>query len=374
MSSIASASNLRRRAANAPNVAGHPTLEPSEYKNDERVRRLRERLDGRDPLTHRSNSAHELNLLRESALLANAYGDDIPNIRIAELPWVQAQEWILFLCYRTQHTFFLQNDRVQDPIFFEAPSACSDQSPVRNVRPRKRPWEGAWENCLPWLKRFSGPHHLTVAELELALALFSWEAKEPAFTTWIRLRPHILRHVHWLLLNRYSYTLQKAFHKAAQKSGLDLPPFRAGEWTRYRPRIWGLNGLGILALFTFEPAIELFFTTSDSMKLGLTLVAGATALYFLVELDLFKQNHGLVQKRRHIFPRIVRTLISMLTPSVFGVLIVSWMIAFKTENLFLIQGSAVRFLGGAVLASLWATVIGVILQWLWEERSVLEPV
>ena len=211
--------------------------------------------------------------------------------------WRFAQAWVQFLISEdsSSHNFFLQQYRAHDAAFYEEETLKTH---------RTLPAE--WATVLPGIRTAS----LTVPEMELALVLFEWKSPsgKPVLSPWLREHPHILWRVHRFLLARYCFALLRPFRRALKASRRDpagkiggnlyAPPFLAGEFLTFYPRIAGLVAIGFLGLMEVDLAQVLFFATAWNVA----FVAGTVSvllLFVLNYMDVYKQNRGVMNDRRH---------------------------------------------------------------------------
>ncbi len=259
----------------------------------------------------------------------------------------------------TTQRFFLQEYCSRDAGLYDSrtlrPMHWDKEPKWRNAFKRLSHWDERpdWRKAYPWLKH---PENLTITELELVLAIFrpftgqesglarwaracglshSWllwtcfpkkmQEGGARFAGWIERYPHLLWQIHRFLLSRYCFQLLPAFREALRAgrrtfgdkegggsgngaaearggkdggSTLYAPPFRAGEFLTLYPRIAGLVSIGFLGLMEVDLAQVLFFATSWLVA----FVAGVAAivlLFVLNYMDIYKQNRGVMNDRRH---------------------------------------------------------------------------
>lgn len=398
------------------------SLSPAWYKEPRRREGLRDieknaqREDAADRLTR-----DHLRKLRHAAMIANYWPK---RLQRQEQGWCFAHAWVLFLCTRTQDTFFLQHFRVRDAVFYEQPRASNEDNPL-HLQPKPHADWGLlndthdeptkeWQNRLPWLEH---PERLTVAELELALAIFEWDPKRPRFVWWIERFPHILRRVHQFLLRRYCWTLLGPFEEAcnleeapkclesmpgseplarwarrikacipkADRPRLMQAPFRAALWWWAYPRMWGMVALGNFALLSGSIIDAFFFGVPGNGPLPgaapaswcchvFIAMSAFAAMWILIQTDVFKQNHGLMASPAHACPRVCGLLSRLLA---FGLAI-----AFFSALMLGRLGPEAGSVGVAACARVVAilahgvvgTLVGIVLQWFWNDFAATEPV
>ncbi len=314
-----------------------------------------------------------LQLLRFVAFCAQRAGADVDDqMATAYQQWCYA--WVRYLAGDevTTATFYLQQYAVTDTRFYRG----SEPSGAGRLRPKPRgEWPKAWGPVLPWLRH---PERLTVGELELALAVFEWKAKQPRFVWWLRHRPHVLWRIHRFLLKRYCYELLSPFREALRADGLDRPPFRAGELWQLQPRIAGLSFIGFLAMLGLYRDLDLFCgpcMAGGGVPAGALWAAAALCaglLWVVVYVDVFKQNRGMMSSLMHGARRVWLTVWGFLW----------WGAVFATGYVGGLGGLAGLDIGvdpgyrgvavGFTAAS--ACLIGALLQWFWEDRAATEPV
>ena len=117
-----------------------------------------------------SRNPHDLKLLRASALKAQALlikaekdKQESPKLLNDPLVRENARKWLRFLLNESAKTSFLQRWQGADTTFY-------DEQTLRPM-PRQE-WKNGWKYKLSWLD--SPAQDLTIAELELALAIFEW--------------------------------------------------------------------------------------------------------------------------------------------------------------------------------------------------------
>jgi hypothetical protein len=289
-------------------------------------------------------------LLRFTALCCAAiHGNPHGELSRQAIPLETVYPWILFLCNESQATFFLQEHRCKDAVFFEDPDLRPSAPKPRSqwgdigegdIDERTTAYQGSsgvlqeWQNCLRWLDAPTafGSHSyraadLTVAELELALVLFNWKEDRPRFAWWVRRWPHILHTVHLFLLRRYSWTLLAAFEEARIAEKALYPPTFDAEYTRrhehcngiFKPfrllRMWGLMLLGLFTIRQVFPCPDsawhhpLPFFASDWTQFAgacFLLCFSVAGLWLLCYKDVLKQNHGMLISFAHARPRTLR--------------------------------------------------------------------
>ena len=159
--------------------------------------------------------------------------------------WPYVVKWLNFLTKPATHSHYFEEVLALDPTFY----ANRNLQPKPVSAPTAEPQPNWWP--LPWLER---PEELTAAELELALAVFKWDAQESRFAWWVTERPYRLHDIQRLCLRRYCYPLLAELRRArkADRGKFDGPPYRAVEWERLAPRLTGFMAVGLLALVGLE--------------------------------------------------------------------------------------------------------------------------
>lgn len=319
-------------------------------------------------------------------------------------------DWINFLIADSDRSFYLQTSRAADPVFFHR----------QTLRPRAQTaWRDGWPGKLPWLAQRGRARRLTVAELELCLVLFDWDADKPRFAWWVSQYPFILSKIHLFLLRRYCGTLLWAFRKARAearkaKRRRPVPPeykpapgqapkaadtdgaqgeydlcrvgFSAGVcWWLY-PRVWGLNFIGLLAVLSSEELAASFFPPgSDLLSLWIVVVLGVLGLGLLVIVDVFKQNARLLIAFAHALSRCVWLFGGLLWRGLACSLFAEFplFIADRSELLDALavpNGMAaggyewLHAVMGILARGVWVALIGALIQWFWEDKAATEPV
>lgn len=313
-----------------------------------------------------------------------------------------AYAWVALLVHRdaSSRSFYLQGHRVHDTVFYRG---------ARNLQPNTREnWPGEWKGKLKFLEH---PERLTVTELELALAIFDWSSKSPAFVWWLKEEPHILWRIHHFLLSRYAFYLLVPFERALAKDGFHQPPFRAGEGlepfglphTRIiPPRLIGLTALGYLGLITVDPFVAFIFA-GHLVIVAVTFVAAAYAGWRLYYIDVFKQNRGVLASPHHACRRILHAWgLAVLWSGVLAVAVYALWFSLGKLGDPLPRGRFVQFPEGTGLGGLltpyviptfpvdwlrvgdmslrWLTlvataiVVGALVQWFWQDESAIEPI
>jgi hypothetical protein len=319
-------------------------------------------------------------------MVANAADLDLDPYQVEAIKGeccTQAQQWVGFLIddESSARSFFLQEYRLRDQTFYSGDP--------RRLRPLCRSgWAEPWQEQLPWLIH---PEHLTVTELELALAIFRWHEPAPRLCRWLQARPHVLWRIHSMLLRRYCFELLPHLRRAMRADGLYRPPFRAGELPRLGLRIGGLTAVGYVACLGIDAAPVLFFHVAWWLT-ALLLVACAGVTYWLYLRDVLKRNRGVMENKRHAARRVGRIMWrSLLWSGLLSlpVLVLWWqMLALpaplqagvvpqlhpawpiSSADLALTLRAALGWLAMVGFAGL----LGCLVQWLWEDTSVLEPI
>jgi len=349
------------------------------------------------PVECRNRSAETLEVWRYITLRCQSgCGDSQQGKDLLKKFWPYAVAWINFLLKPSTETHYFEEIRSLDETFYQGP---------KNLEPK--PIANSTENAFPlgrWLKH---PERLTIAELELALAIFQWNEPNPQLVWWVKERPYLLHKIHRFLLQRYCFPLLSALRQARKTAGLDSPPYRAVEWERINPRLTGFVAIGTLAVIglDFLPA---FFFAGFYANLPVAL-SWALLLLILKELayvDIFKQNRPLLVTRRHASCRVWRLLRMVLGRSavlsalmmafwkaaelalqsrenldrVFNTTRDSWNLSNLVwpylvgplENTWWLEGW--RLLTGFIAMVVSAAVLGFLLQGFWEDASALEAI
>jgi hypothetical protein len=349
------------------------------------------------PVEYQKRSAETLELWRYITLRCQAgNGDRPPCEKLLKKIWPYVVAWINFLLKPPTETHYFEEIRSLDETFYQGP---------KNLEPK--PIANSTENAFPlgiWLKH---PERLTIAELELALAIFQWNEPNPQLVWWVKERPYLLHKIHRFLLQRYCFPLLSALRQARKTAGLDSPPYRAVEWERINPRLTGFVAIGTLAVIGLDFLPAFFFAGFYANRP--VALASVFLFYILIELayvDIFKQNRPLLVTRRHASCRVRRLFLEVLGRSA---VLSALMIAFWTaaerilqsrENLNRVFNTARdswnlsnlvwpyllgrlentwplevwRLLTGFIAMVASAAVLGFLLQGFWEDTSALEPI
>jgi hypothetical protein len=333
-----------------------------------------------------------------------------------------AYSWLDFLLGPAANgrSFFLQHFLTTENLAFYIGNEPTDLQPT----PRKC-WPDSWKNrdtrTLPIIER---PQNLTILEMEIALAIFEWNAKKPRLVWWIREYPHILRRIHQVLLRTYGFALLHPLRRAmktgtkgadtadsgngatdsssntsnesADQEGYSLyrAPYIASIGWRCYPRLAGLVTIGLLGILSINYVLTFLFAG----PLGSVIAGGGAALALiaaLILMDVFKQNRGVLVSERHALPRTwgvvwrallygaaeVTALVFMLRALLSYIIdrgkLESWVAYRQLPDMALPHvtfwascGWIVRF----TVMGLGAVLLGLLLQWFWEDRSVIEPI
>jgi len=309
-------------------------------------------------------SADRLGALRFSALAAQK---EVPEV---EPQRSRGYDWVLFLISEeAKRSFYLQAYRAKDDTTFYAPDG----------RPKRRKeWLSEWKDKLVWLY----PNRLTVAELELVLALFQWEGNEPRLVWWARKYPYLLWRVHGFLYERYCFSLLRQFRPALKAAEAWKPAHRAGEWAKLMPRIGALGMVGTMLVLHTE-IIGAFYWHANG-----PLVAGAGAfvlsgLAWLIYLDVFRQNRGLLHRRWdalrwRVFPLFWRSLVwsgvyaAVLLAVWFGIESPPVLPEHVHELIPPLHGAALWM--RTLLVALTGSFIGWIAEWIFGREAATAPV
>lgn len=278
----------------------------------------------------------------------------------------------------SSRSFYLQHSRATDTTFYEqAPSPTDGESGgaaearIPTLRPRRRPWPDGWEKKLGWMTH---PEALTITELELALTIFDLQSedKKPRLTWWLRKdsRPHILWRVHHILLKRYCFALLGPLRTAMENEGLNTPPFRAGEFWRWQPRMGGLTGIGVLAVVSLEGAVEFLFK-ADPEQVSLLTVGSFAVFLCLIWIDVFRQNRGVMASSGHAWRRVWSTAWRFAVwAAILSTLAGGMWCGFRPATSWVQVG---RFALGIAGLAACSCLIGALLQWFWEDKAATEP-
>ena len=315
--------------------------------------------------------------------------------------WICILDWIKFLLEPGTKSFHFEETRSKDTTFYNG------------LRPKPKMNDtSGWNFPLPWLEH---PEHLTIAELEVALAVFAWDGSAPDFAWWVKMRPYLLHRIHLFCLQRYCFPLLRALRKARKRkegkeAELDAPPYRAMEQEWINWRLTGFVAIGMLAVLGLEfPAVFFFAGFFWNLPVFLLCIALGCLLWSLIQGDVFKQNKPLLADRRHARSRTLRLLLeTLLRSAIFGLFAVAfWKFAEDAlrregalERIFRVPSGEVTstnfenlvwpYIGLGLDPSFWlelwrhvtgfcalvlsAAVLGFLVQGFWEETSVLEPI
>jgi hypothetical protein len=334
------------------------------------------------------------------ALVAAACQNSNSDFFKNKMPLSTGSAYLLFLCRESMDSFYLQEFRARDSTFF----TVNPPDNFNNLEPKPHSkWDNSWRQKLKWLDgkpritrlgwfslRYDA-RALTVAELEVVLALFDWDEERPRFAHWVLRWPHILRTVHHFLLKRYCFSLLDAFEEARSVAKLRRPPYEVGKFWRVQVRMWGLVVVGIwpivqtLGLTPFFPA--------DVGQLHMPLILLATSgvlLWFTLLQDVFKQNHGVMASNRHARPRACRlwcmfawrgaiaAAIAAASPSLYQAMnerTLAETFALCLHYLADVSpGELAMAFTGALSLGLTTALTGAVGQWIFSDAAVTEPV
>jgi hypothetical protein len=355
-------------------------------------------------------TAAELSACRAVAVSAALHKEPASSDNLALVARLVASRWVQFLISEesSSRNFFLQEYRASDGTFYNKPEElqpkCLDDWP--------KGWGG---KALPGLLH---PEHLTVTELEIALAIFDWDQEggsrptSPHFVWWLRDRPAILWRIHAFLLKRYCFPLLGVFSAALGNTGqgrngdhgsttaqsLDRPPFRAGElWALY-PRIGGLTVVGFLGVMSLDQLVAILFAAPWWVA-AIAAFGGLGLLATLAYMDVFKQNRGVMASMPHGLPRVAHLVglfaaWGLASAAVLSLSTLAWKALGPSDGAFVWFDGAgnpfgnlvvlappvgswprvLRFLVGLVGVASLSAALGALLQWVWEDKSATEPI
>jgi hypothetical protein len=308
--------------------------------------------------------------------------------------------------------------------------AFYDPTTYRPLRADQRDPE--LQDILPWLK--NDVTHLTIAEFEIALMLFRWESREAELSAWAQCWPKAVQLSHDFFLRHYTFPLVRARKSAVKKmvctrtqsnvsgnptntvkplAGVE-PPLKEEKRSSPLPdpamysvgfradwflRLGALIALGYVALMSTNVLGALFFAASWWIVLPWT-VAMAVGLVLFYQVDVFKQNRALAWNTKQLLPRTRRLAgWGILYTTALGVCVAFFLLIAVSR-----WSNADRLWtpdGGNPLSDLivpritfawppdWPTTldmtlrwisfgltanfIGLLIQWIWEDRSAVEP-
>ena len=300
----------------------------------------------------------------------------------AEQPAISHVDW----CRLRWVDYLLDDDSSRRGVFFKFLDRAGET--YRAARP-----------CWTWCK----PGRVTVPEYELALVLFGWGSPDEKWIAgWAKRRhPQVLWRVHQFLLQRYCFDLIQPFRRA-------LKAHSALEWvTRLYPRIWGLTFIGFFVQLGVSPLLNVFFDRT-AVAAAASLLAGSLAYVLVLAIDVRKRNRGVLLAGRELTnglsirsdSRIIRRRVlslwwrSALISATLGIIL--WL---GLQNLQWrdggLRGEAVRwvsaidfwppsfspvdwgvtahFLLGFAAWCTTASLIGSLIEWVWQDTSLTEP-
>jgi hypothetical protein len=105
-------------------------------------------------------------------------------------------------------------------------------------------------------------------------------------------------------------------------------------------------------------------------------VLSTLLLFWLLLLDVFKQNRGVTKSLKHVGPRILKVTCCF---TVWGMILGVGSIALRAQVIgeTSISWQLVnvgRFVIGVLSLGLACSVIGALIQWLWSDWAVTEPI
>lgn len=305
-------------------------------------------------------------VLRAMALIAATWKD-----REATLsnPTVQyARRWVDWLMKDARFSRFIQETRSKDKTFFQ-------QEELR-VLPRKG-WANGWGEKLKDLKT---PEQLTIGEFELALAIFDWDSKTPAFVNWVRSDRYILRRVHRFLLRRSCFELLSLFHRAigsVRDGGRFSYP-----GARWFPRIASMCAVGTLGLFgagdlstAFDAIVPEKGRIHSVIWLSTQIVLAVASWYGLrlvVSMDLRRQCEDIGSGSEK--PRAVGILLWFLFYGCVCSVGVELLLAIRRVPSWPhFQAADLLHLLGVISQGAAIAFTGALVQLLWDDRAATEP-
>lgn len=333
--------------------------------------------------TDEAPSTDEQTLMRRIALGHNGLKEPRQNQVDICRAWV---ELLLASDRRTEQ--LIQIVRL-DAVFYAFPGTSSKETDLSKRRPRKkndRPEQ--WRKCLSFLHH---PENLSIPELELALAVFDWNADKPGFNPWIaEFAPDLLPRIHQFLLRHYSHELLAPFSAALKSVGRNRPPYRAGEVRGIHLRMMAMTAVGMMALFGAQDLWRLFEVkhAGQALLIAIVLLASSFLLRQLLYWEIFRQNHGFLAHKAHARPRFLWLFQRVL---LYGFLLAAaadlflWLQhvnpgellqalhGFRPGPLLLkaLKLTAYRLLHISA-CGVFAAVLGVMLQSLWDSHSVID--
>lgn len=273
---------------------------------------------------------------------------------------------------------------------------------------------------------------LTPIELELALVVFDWWQDKPRFAQWLFVRPEVLRRIEHFLLQRYCWSLLKMFRWALRaclatnesapegvKLTSPIGSYRA--FKRFRAaavglplRMWGLAMIGFLSTFAVDALQNMIWFGPWLMTLLVGLVAAGVS-WGLAYVDVYKQHGGEISKRLAMRRAVGLFCRLWGFACVFACLAILLLFAAWPDGLFFdnpeiqVEGETLtkmdayrqhhplRVLTGSLsdgsadqVQAFWNSVcqwliasftlgslsafLGITVQWLWEDKSAIEPI
>lgn len=277
-----------------------------------------------------------------------------------------------------------------------------------------------WKRVLSALEsRGCKSQDLTPREFELAMVLFDWNHPTPRFASWVFVRPEIVRDVERLLLKLYCWPLIGIHRRAIEETEKqnsdstqarrvqnltqDFSWFRLG---RVPWRIFGVIIVGYIATFAADPVQHLIWFGPWPIPLVLSALAICLTSRFALE-DVRKQHGGdilsdLVKKRSRQLCFVLFALAIVFSLTVTGLMFCP-VIAAWDDSWFLVSSAQdfvdrhplqtyggtnadsapeaglvttkgiLQWLNGSVALGSLSALLGVAFQWLWEDRSAIEP-
>jgi len=330
-------------------------------------------------------------LLARRIVLASTNKENLPPHRTELCRW-----WVEMLLTSDRDSERLVDVVRTDRVFYDfprGPALPDDRYSKRQPKRRQGDtgWRGGWERTLPFLKH---PERLTMAELELALVIFSWQEDKPVFPQWLQLHaPDLLPCIHRFLLRRYCCELLGPFKEALAAADRFRPPYRAGEIYGVHLRMLSMIAVGLMALLGASDVLDHLAAHNTAQALLMTCLLLALVFilrYRLLSWEVFRQNHGFLASKAHAESRIVWLFTHVLAYAVImsacanGFLflhdVAPRLVSVVAQPPDLSRGphtldcldAAGRGLLSIVVQGLLAAVLGVVLQSLWDSHSIVD--
>ena len=283
--------------------------------------------------------------------------------------------------------------------------------------------DGDFANVLTWLDRSK----ITKREFEIALTLFDWWCDRPRFAPWVYYRPNQLRNVFRLLLRSYTFPLINGFREAQrwrhngkhafpEKDELgnqrtfafeeregktkeqDLTGFRYAPGAIFGAeiRMTGLITVGYLACCGIDALQHTIWNSTYYANIMIVLASLLGAVWLLA-LDVQKKTSGQLRKRevyRRTGGTIVRLWIvgfvvvascNLLMYTTFPTILGDQWVSnhASAESNFYNHPVSIfplglkdwlHFLVSTITVTFTATLLGIVVQWLWDESSAIESI